>query len=116
MKGFERWGAHQLIGARLADARLANILRTTVGTPLVHVRLQVLDLASRPIELLSAHYRTESYVHHVFLAAGPARPAERSEEHTSELQSLMPTSYAVLCVKKTKLAIQTTERHVHMAH
>jgi len=75
-KGFEILGAHQLIGATLADARLANILRTTVGAPLVHVRLQVLDLASRPIELLSAYYRTESYVHHVFLAAGPARPAE----------------------------------------
>src|SRR3546814_1524074 len=26
----------------------------------------------------------------------------RSEEHTSELQSLMHTSYAVLCLKKTK--------------
>src|SRR3546814_9237322 len=26
--------------------------------------------------------------------------SERSEEHTSELQSLMRTSYAVLCVKK----------------
>src|SRR3546814_9134476 len=28
---------------------------------------------------------------------------ERSEEHTSELQSLMRISYAVLCLKKTKL-------------
>src|SRR3546814_8506131 len=32
---------------------------------------------------------------------GPCRPA-RSEEHTSELQSLMRTSYAVFCLKKTK--------------
>src|SRR3546814_6203922 len=30
----------------------------------------------------------------------PARP-ERSEEHTSELQSLMRISYAVFCLKKT---------------
>src|SRR3546814_3592127 len=29
-------------------------------------------------------------------------PAKRSEEHTSELQSLMRTSYAVFCLKKTK--------------
>src|SRR3546814_5283121 len=29
--------------------------------------------------------------------------AGRSEEHTSELQSLMRTSYAVFCLKKTKL-------------
>src|SRR3546814_1133797 len=27
-------------------------------------------------------------------------PAERSEEHTSELQSLMRSSYAVFCLKK----------------
>src|SRR3546814_9456912 len=30
------------------------------------------------------------------------KPANRSEEHTSELQSLMRISYAVLCLKKTK--------------
>src|SRR3546814_3467800 len=29
-------------------------------------------------------------------------PRERSEEHTSELQSLMRISYAVFCLKKTK--------------
>src|SRR3546814_3453900 len=29
-------------------------------------------------------------------------PAVRSEEHTSELQSLMRTSYAVFCLKKKK--------------
>src|SRR3546814_5010641 len=28
------------------------------------------------------------------------QPAGRSEEHTSELQSLMRTSYAVFCLKK----------------
>src|SRR3546814_4666575 len=33
--------------------------------------------------------------------AGPAR-YERSEEHTSELQSLMRISYAVFCLKKKK--------------
>src|SRR3546814_3382569 len=30
----------------------------------------------------------------------------RSEEHTSELQSLMRISYAVFCLKKKKLSIQ----------
>src|SRR3546814_2190048 len=33
--------------------------------------------------------------------AGPAMPV-RSEEHTSELQSLMRISYAVFCLKKKK--------------
>src|SRR3546814_6263543 len=32
----------------------------------------------------------------------PPRPACRSEEHTSELQSLMRISYAVFCLKKKK--------------
>src|SRR3546814_7887783 len=34
-------------------------------------------------------------------------PSQRSEEHTSELQSLMRISYAVFCLKK-KTQIQTT--------
>src|SRR3546814_5552637 len=36
--------------------------------------------------------------------------AMRSEEHTSELQSLMRTSYAVFCLKKKKETTQTTLR------
>src|SRR3546814_6211502 len=34
--------------------------------------------------------------------AAPALRADRSEEHTSELQSLMRISYAVFCLKKKK--------------
>src|SRR3546814_6757286 len=34
---------------------------------------------------------------------------ERSEEHTSELQSLMRTSYAVFCLKKKKQQIHTKQ-------
>src|SRR3546814_3303638 len=36
-----------------------------------------------------------------------AKRAPRSEEHTSELQSLMRTSYAVFCLKKNN----TTQQH-----
>src|SRR3546814_9691719 len=36
----------------------------------------------------------------------------RSEEHTSELQSLMRISYAVFCLKKTSNT-KTTTQHVH---
>src|SRR3546814_6325901 len=35
-------------------------------------------------------------------ALGPAPFVHRSEEHTSELQSLMRISYAVFCLKKKK--------------
>src|SRR3546814_8994061 len=38
--------------------------------------------------------------------------ADRSEEHTSELQSLMRISYAVFCLKKTKTkALHTVLTH-----
>src|SRR3546814_5612281 len=40
-------------------------------------------------------------------ATGVAARAARSEEHTSELQSLMRISYAVFCLKKKKQAEQT---------
>src|SRR3546814_4268641 len=52
-------------------------------------------------------------------SARPARMApsthnerkRRSEEHTSELQSLMRTSYAVICLKKKKTDRRTQHRH-----
>src|SRR3546814_1341893 len=37
------------------------------------------------------------------------RPSRRSEEHTSELQSLMRISYAVFCLKKKTKKIYNTE-------
>src|SRR3546814_18207514 len=40
--------------------------------------------------------------HEAVLAAVGLGLAERSEEHTSELQSLMRISYAVFCLKKKK--------------
>src|SRR3546814_1508937 len=37
------------------------------------------------------------------------RDGGRSEEHTSELQSLMRISYAVLCLKKKRIKYKTEE-------
>src|SRR3546814_1148800 len=46
----------------------------------------------------------------IFAAIGPGTDLllDRSEEHTSELQSLMRISYAVFCLKKKK-----TQNHKH---
>src|SRR3546814_2267742 len=52
-------------------------------------------------------YSTVCAVHTLWLAARAAR----SEEHTSELQSLMRISYAVFCLKKNK-SIQKHNRIV----
>src|SRR3546814_8499664 len=50
----------------------------------------------------------------IFRPTGLLGKPERSEEHTSELQSLMRTSYAVFCVKKKKNTNkQTLRAHYH---
>src|SRR3546814_10177971 len=46
---------------------------------------------------------------------GWSRPFQRSEEHTSELQSLMRRSYAVFCLKqkqKKRTKSQTSTYHI----
>src|SRR3546814_2019822 len=48
-------------------------------------------------ELDELHQRV---LRHDASLAGPVPPALRSEEHTSELQSLMRISYAVFCLTK----------------
>src|SRR3546814_9324930 len=45
-----------------------------------------------------------------FLAAIPKTCPARSEEHTSELQSLMRISYAVFCLKKKTLEKYTSDK------
>src|SRR3546814_4794936 len=51
----------------------------------------------RPVGILVGHVSSE-------------RKHDRSEEHTSELQSLMRISYAVFCLKKKKTSNKTTTR------
>src|SRR3546814_5724971 len=47
----------------------------------------------------------------VEIAAGLRSDLLRSEEHTSELQSLMRISYAVFCLKKKKTKCIKTKTH-----
>src|SRR3546814_3757936 len=46
------------------------------------------------------------------LESPQAAPRGRSEEHTSELQSLMRISYAVFCLKKKKNINRRTKQHI----
>src|SRR3546814_8194063 len=57
-----------------------------------HSRMKMTDTPSK---------KTEDYKDTVFLPV-TAFPMKRSEEQTSELQSLMRISYAVFCLKKKK--------------
>src|SRR3546814_2830922 len=64
------------------------------------VRLRRLPLA---LELLAAAHADVAGVEQRQRAGGRRGEADiRSEEHTSELQSLMRISYAVFCLKKKK--------------
>src|SRR3546814_6763058 len=45
----------------------------------------------------------------------PSACRRRSEEHTSELQSLMRISYAVFCLKK-KIKKQVSDKNEHTKH
>src|SRR3546814_3032726 len=59
----------------------------------------MLDLVA--LRRLAAYCRAHAIdVVHAHDAASEAMASLRSEEHTSELQSLMRTSYAVFCLKK----------------
>src|SRR3546814_4561183 len=77
------WGAFE--GWRAATAKRLVLLSTTGATPLPDFDFDQGDM----------------------LLFGSESAGVRSEEHTSELQSLMRISYAVFCLKKKKIKRNT---------
>src|SRR3546814_7775430 len=72
------------------------------STELAHVPQAVLDLADASGDV-SPSRQDEPYRRAISgIYARLAATHRRSEEHTSELQSLMRISYAVFCLKKKK--------------
>src|SRR3546814_4466088 len=65
------------------------------------------EVAGRMSVQVGAHYLEKEQGGRGVLLGGVPGVAPRSEEHTSELQSLMRISYAVFCLKK-KTRQQTT--------
>src|SRR3546814_9295033 len=51
--------------------------------------------------------------HRQLVGKGDVDVAIRSEEHTSELQSLMRISYAVFCLKKKNKSKEPTTKQIH---
>src|SRR3546814_1277215 len=64
---------------------------------LAAAHLSILALEATPDNMVSKEMEAELLQH-----VGAYMVALRSEEHTSELQSLMRISYAVFCLKKKK--------------
>src|SRR3546814_5730144 len=77
-------------GECLAGTRIMLQMRIDIVAPLVRHS----DLRDRPVDL--SHPPCARHYAHDRVAL------QRSEEHTSELQSLMRISYAVFCLKKKK--------------
>src|SRR3546814_5957425 len=90
----------------------------------VDIAVARLDAREQPGALVEDAAEEHHEAQHIGLVdasqhAGPALrlaplgepEAERSEEHTSELQSLMRISYAVLCLKKKQHKQIHTEYH-----
>src|SRR3546814_2594752 len=71
--------------------------------------------------VLPDHHRiaTQCFVGGEIAAEKSARrqpPTRRSEEHTSELQSLMRISYAVFCLKKKSYSYSTPPLDLQYSH
>src|SRR3546814_4357724 len=79
-----------------------DILATAMLSPfaLLTSSLGILMMSLLAMLFTQAPWATAWFVADVLLLGARFALAWRSEEHTSELQSLMRTSYAVFCLKK----------------
>src|SRR3546814_7771851 len=64
------------------------------------------DLAEIAVKFMSESHCASPATGHGFAIERRPSISSRSEEHTSELQSLMRISYAVFCLKKKKKELQ----------
>src|SRR3546814_3845394 len=90
--------------ANMVEMRLCPRMGRVLPRPVVHHQI-ARNVARRMTEV--AHRGDKDMG---MILAHPARA--RSEEHTSELQSLMRISYAVFCLKKKKNTIQQSKLNI----
>src|SRR3546814_5161848 len=83
-----------LSGVETQDAADDQHRDGEIGIPAENQLVQ--EIVHRPASLIASRWAALIFV------TAPLGPPMRSEEHTSELQSLMRISYAVFCLKKKK--------------
>src|SRR3546814_7109246 len=93
------WGAKDIFNEMAQD--YVNIVNSMSGGRL-KIDYLVGGAVVKPFEVQNA---TDKGV----IDAAHTVPAYRSEEHTSELQTLMRTSYAVFCLKKKQTTHPQTQ-------
>src|SRR3546814_5901792 len=103
-----RWQGHDRLSAHRRDpyGARANAAREIAGCPMKYLALFILAFLSVPAAAQTAvppaPYADRQLEDPKLEAQAKSlmETIRRSEEHTSELQSLMRTSYAVFCLKK----------------
>src|SRR3546814_6499689 len=104
--------ALQLCGANFGDRGRAcrvPLLNVDLAITIAIETAQQFAMMTFPVPQQIAHVTGFVLAEHRSLAAEHAE--RRSEEHTSELQSLMRISYAVFCLKKKKNQKKKTNKH-----
>src|SRR3546814_4717106 len=101
----------------------AKILQQAVKVPQVAQAASQITIGEKVRDAVEHHVLRRQYEqpiaerhtvsNHDFGVRSLPRSQRRSEEHTSELQSLMRISYAVFCLKIKKQTIQTMKKHPH---
>src|SRR3546814_4171855 len=89
---FDRPIVERVIARPFRDAAFARAVKSAYADTCAITGLKIINGGGRS-EVQAAHIRP-------VVSQGP--DSVRSEEHTSELQSLMRISYAVFCLKKKK--------------
>src|SRR3546814_5861687 len=112
------WGV--VVTAKLKNTR--NILRSTefflICCETATIFSMDSSLSARAVALAAEQARPEAGAgaglrDSALIGEGEPISALRSEEHTSELQSLMRISYAVFCLKKKSKLILTNQSSIH---
>src|SRR3546814_3793347 len=99
-------------------ARIGPLLIISPSRQVCSTTTEKRSLAATSVLKLMSYLKISSVMLRMLLPDSPSLRAEwnserptRSEEHTSELQSLMRISYAVFCLKKQK-----NNKHIHEAY
>src|SRR3546814_9396737 len=110
--GFRAWQSQPLLtkGEKIADSRVQlgsedkvglvapRDIAVTIPAGISRGNMSVKVVYDGPVK---APIKAGQHIANLVVATGDTEP-QRSEEHTSELQSLMRISYAVFCLKKKK--------------
>lgn len=73
--GVKVTSAEQTVSARLADARVADLLEVQVGAPLLSISRIVADQDDRPVEFIRALYRPDLYEYRMSMSRKSDRGA-----------------------------------------